>query len=893
MAIASVAELLDALRESRVLDPVQLRELTGPPLSFPEAKALARELMRRGWLTPYQANQLFLGRGRELLLGSYVLLERLGEGGMGAVFKARNWKLGRVVALKVIRKERLATPNVVRRFQREILAAAQLNHPNVIRAFDADEVRGTHFFAMEYVEGADLARLVRERGPLSVARACDYVRQAALGLQHAHERGLVHRDIKPGNLFLTREGVIKVLDLGLARLGEHAEGADSRSTLTQEGVVVGTLDYIAPEQAMDAHGADIRADLYSLGCTLYLLLTGRVPFPGRNTAEKLLRHQMEVPPPVDQLRPEVAPAVAAVVARLMAKRPGDRYQTPAELAAALAGLAGGAGPPSGMKLTSPPAGQDLEEPQAAGDTADGWSSLPATTPSGVAGAAPAPEPRSGRRRWLWPGLTGGVLLGLAVLSAVVVRKLTAPAAGAQRAAATRQDPDAALDEWARDVAALPAANQLEAVLTRLRQRNPGFSGAVSPTIQDGVVVGLEFVSTGVKDFTPLRALKGLKHLGCAGSGQPGEIPDLTPLKGMPLTYLNCSSTQVRDLAPLEGMPLTSLLCAGTQVSDLTPLRGMALTTLDCSSTRVTDLSPLKGMPLTSLSCSSTKVSDLTPLAGMKSLQSLLCAATQVADLSPLEGLPLTTLYCYGSPVADLSPLKGMPLQVVVCDCNPWHGDAEPLRAIKALQSINGLPPATFWEDVDARRAAFRAWLETQPPDMGAWAKRVAALPPEKQVKEVTTKLQERNPGFDGNVSPTIAYGVVTGLTLYTEDVTDLSPLRALPGLRDLACTAATAGKGKLADLSPLKGLPLVTLNCNWTQVSDLAPLKGAPLTSLSCTGTKVVDLSPLAAAPLVAVAGDFQPERDAGTLRSIKTLQTVNGLPTDEFLKGAGTPPGP
>jgi serine/threonine-protein kinase len=347
MALDSVTDLVELLRQCRLLEPAQEAELLRHLVSgFREPRALARELIRRGWLTPYQANQLLLGRGRDLLLGSYVLLERLAKGGMGQVFKAKNWKVGRVVALKVILKERLTWPGIVRRFRREILAAAHLNHPNVVHAYDADEVRGTYFFVMEYVEGTDLARLVKERGPLPVAQACDYVRQAALGLQHAHERGLVHRDIKPSNLLVTRKGVVKVLDLGLARLEEGIEDGGSRSsTLTKEGMVVGTVDYIAPEQALNCHSADIRADLYSLGCTFFFLLTGRVPFPGRNSTDKLLQHQMEAPPPVGRLRAGVPPRVAAVVARLMAKRPLDRYQTPGELAAALAGVAGGKGRP--------------------------------------------------------------------------------------------------------------------------------------------------------------------------------------------------------------------------------------------------------------------------------------------------------------------------------------------------------------------------------------------------------------------------------------------------------------------------------------------------------------------------------------------------------------------
>ena len=200
---------------------------------------------------------------------------------MGEVFKARHPKLGRVVALKLIRKERLDNPAAVRRFHREVQAAAQLEHPHIVRAYDADEAGDLHYFVMEYVEGTDLARLVKRDGPLTVDRACDYVRQAALGLQHAYERGMVHRDIKPANLLLTAKGdVVKVLDMGLARLDRPEKDAGASSTLTQEGAVMGTPDYIAPEQARDSHTVDIRADLYSLGCTLYFLLAGRVPFPG-------------------------------------------------------------------------------------------------------------------------------------------------------------------------------------------------------------------------------------------------------------------------------------------------------------------------------------------------------------------------------------------------------------------------------------------------------------------------------------------------------------------------------------------------------------------------------------------------------------------------------------
>lgn len=336
MAIASVAALLDVLRQLPLLETEQMAELLRLSASFADARGLAGELVRRGWLTPYQVNQLFQGRGNQLVLGSFVLLERLGEGGMGQVFKARHRKLGRIVALKLIRKERLVHPDAVRRFRREIEAASKLSHPNIVLALDADEVNNTHFFAMEYVEGVDLAKHVKQKGPQPVETACDFMRQAALGLQHAHERGMIHRDIKPHNLLLvTQTGAVKVLDMGLARLRSEAREEMSSTSLTEEGAVMGTPDYISPEQAMDAHSADILADLYSLGCTFYFLLTGRVPFPGGSIMEKLFRHQTEPPRPLLEFRPDVPPPLAAVVHRLMAKRPDERFQTPAEFLAAL------------------------------------------------------------------------------------------------------------------------------------------------------------------------------------------------------------------------------------------------------------------------------------------------------------------------------------------------------------------------------------------------------------------------------------------------------------------------------------------------------------------------------------------------------------------------------
>ncbi|MBY0524337.1 MAG: serine/threonine protein kinase [Gemmataceae bacterium] len=348
----SVGALVDLLRRHHLLTPEQLDELSRTPQAFPsESKALTKTLLQRGWLTPYQANQLVPGNVGELVLGSYILLERLGAGGTGQVFKARHQRLDRVVALKLIRRELLTEPEVVARFYREMQLVSQLDHPNVIHAYDAGPAGETHFLAMEFVEGIDLGKLVKQGGAIPVMQACEYIRQAALGLQHIHERGLVHRDIKPHNLIVSRrEGLVKLADLGLARLPHGVNGevtaaitaAQSTGTLTPENaMLIGTADYLAPEQALDFHNADIRADIYSLGCTLYFLLAGQPPFAGGNLAQKVTNHLHSKPPDIGQFRKDVPPALVDVLGRMLAKRPEERFQTPAELVKPLEALMAG------------------------------------------------------------------------------------------------------------------------------------------------------------------------------------------------------------------------------------------------------------------------------------------------------------------------------------------------------------------------------------------------------------------------------------------------------------------------------------------------------------------------------------------------------------------------
>jgi tetratricopeptide (TPR) repeat protein len=267
----------------------------------------------------------------------YRVLKAIGHGGMGTVYLAEHRLMTRLVALKVLRPELMAALNVMDRFLREVKAAASFNHPNIVTAFDAETVQGCHFLVMEYVPGTDLAAVVAQQGPLPVQLACEYVRQAAAGLQHAHEHGIVHRDVKPQNLMLSENGRVKVLDFGLAHVRAEAASANS---LTSSGELLGSMDYISPEQAGDPRSADIRSDIYSLGCTLYFLLAGQPPFPAGSLLQKLKAHVEQLPPEIRNVRSEVSPELSAVLYRMMSKDPGDRYQTPVEVASALASWGG-------------------------------------------------------------------------------------------------------------------------------------------------------------------------------------------------------------------------------------------------------------------------------------------------------------------------------------------------------------------------------------------------------------------------------------------------------------------------------------------------------------------------------------------------------------------------
>ncbi|HMP58404.1 MAG TPA: serine/threonine-protein kinase, partial [Gemmatales bacterium] len=409
-AIASTARFLELVRKSKLVDE---RKLTTFLQRYQAAGGedapvpMATKMVHEGVLSTFQAKQLLQGRWRRFVINNkYKVLEMLGQGGMGSVYLCEQFLMRRLVALKMVPEDKLLKPGALERFLREARAIATLDHPNIVHAYDMDQdEHGMHFMVMEYVDGFSLeilvSKLYKNKG-MDPIRAAHYVAQAALGLQHAHELNWVHRDIKPANLLMDRQGIIKILDMGLTRaLGEDEEELTKKYDGSS---VLGTADYIAPEQALHVSSVDIRADIYSLGATFYFLLSGRAPFEKASVTQKLMYHQMKDPDPLTELRPEIPPEMAEVVAIMMAKNPDHRYPVPAAVVEALA-------PWTATPIPAPP---DREMPAlcplvrellpaSSGSKSSGSWTLRGVSGSFGSGAHPVPRvPASGSSRVLPP-----------------------------------------------------------------------------------------------------------------------------------------------------------------------------------------------------------------------------------------------------------------------------------------------------------------------------------------------------------------------------------------------------------------------------------------------------------------------------------------------------------
>ena len=318
--------LVEQLRNSGILAGDTIKEFIPPKAAPKSSDDLVNDLVRNKKLTKYQADEITKGKAASLVLGNYVLLERIGAGAMGQVFKAEHRRMRRIVAIKLLTESANSDPSAILRFEREVAAAAKIIHPNIVTVHDADCVNGIHFFVMDFIEGRDLSVMVYQDGPTSISNAVDYILQAAKGLQSAHNKGIVHRDIKPANLVLNTEGTIKILDLGLARIDLDDE-TPVRASLTSPSTIMGTIDYMSPEQALDTRTADGRTDIYALGCTLHYLLTGRTVFEGGTLMKRLLAHREEPVPSLQTLRPDVPDQLDSIFRTMMAKSLDDRYQS--------------------------------------------------------------------------------------------------------------------------------------------------------------------------------------------------------------------------------------------------------------------------------------------------------------------------------------------------------------------------------------------------------------------------------------------------------------------------------------------------------------------------------------------------------------------------------------
>lgn len=331
-------KLVDLLRRSNLVEEAKLNAFLEKVVqehgetSLDDQPKLAERMIEAGLITRWQADKLLAGKHKGFRLKQYKLLGQIGKGGMSSVYLAEHELMKRRVAIKVLPQNRVNDSSYLDRFRLEARAVAKLDDPNIVRAYDIDNEGNTHYIVMEFVDGQDLHQKVAGQGPLDYDTAADYIAQVANGLQHAHEMGLVHRDIKPANCLVDKHNVVKMLDLGLAKLTEDDQAS---LTMANEENVLGTADYLAPEQALNSHQADNRSDIYSLGCTLYFLLTGSPPFPEGSISERLLKHQTARPESIFKFRPDAPPSLVDICETMMSKKPDERFQSAGEVAANL------------------------------------------------------------------------------------------------------------------------------------------------------------------------------------------------------------------------------------------------------------------------------------------------------------------------------------------------------------------------------------------------------------------------------------------------------------------------------------------------------------------------------------------------------------------------------
>jgi serine/threonine protein kinase/formylglycine-generating enzyme required for sulfatase activity/WD40 repeat protein len=683
-------------------------------------------------------------------VGGYRILREVGQGGMGMVYEAEDIKLERRVSLKVMKSEIARDARHRERFLREACTAASVESPFICPIYEVGEHDGIPFIAMPFLQGEPLDANLQRNQRLPIEEAVRIGKQVAEGLIAAHEAGLVHRDIKPSKIWLETQPSgpprAVILDFGMARVQADTE------QINQSGVIVGTPAYMSPEQARGDKNLDARTDLFSLGCVLYALCTGELPFKGKQMMDVLVALATQDPTPPHTIVATVPQPMSELILRLLAKDPDDRPETAHAVSDALTAIERDfLTPAPGTATTS------IKRSSRTGRTARPIAQAEPTdvlSPTAVRGTVER------KRSYAVYTLIGAGLLGCVIAlvgggiyyfskdkETIEVPKLVKPAVPAAPAEPegpagpeAPQGDGRFTDDDVRRIAALTAPQQVIEVRSELMKRNPGFDGVVVPLFGDNAVTRLKFTSDRVVDISPVRALTRLQSLDMRGSANnKGSLADLTPLRGMPLTELDVGSNPVQDLSPLNGMPLKKLHLAHTRVTDLASLKGMPLEGLDLWGWPGTDLAPLKGLPLHWLNCGGgKKLIDLSPLAGSKldylcinetlvadltplkhvPLKQLLCAEARVWDIAPLRGMkleevnlfkcpvfevtplagmPVHTLDVRGTWVSNLAPLKEMPLKKLSCDLQAKR-DAQFLLPIKTLATINEMPADQFFRE---------------------------------------------------------------------------------------------------------------------------------------------------------------------------------------------------